>query len=145
MKKLILSGCLIINQKGELLLLYKDKHKHYETPGGKVELSECKDPRNPTLEELAKTVEREAYEELGNDIQLEPLVYFGKVDFTIPDGRKATAHKFITTIKSGEPRINEPDAFSKLDYLPIDRLEAYPISPDLKLIASKIKEGIKKK
>ena len=57
----ILSGCLIINEKNEILLLYRNDHKHYETPGGKVEPDECKKPEKPTIEELAKTPERETY------------------------------------------------------------------------------------
>ena len=60
---------------------------------------ESEQSKNPTLEELAKTAEREAYEELGSDIELEPLSYFCKIDFTIPDGGQATAHKFVTSIK----------------------------------------------
>ena len=33
---LILSGCLVVNENKELLLLYRKDHNHYETPGGKV-------------------------------------------------------------------------------------------------------------
>ena len=32
-----LSGCAIVNEQEELLLLWKKKHQHYEFPGGKVE------------------------------------------------------------------------------------------------------------
>lgn len=137
--KLILSGCLIINDKKEVLLLFKKGHKHYETPGGKVNLGECINPKNPTTGDLAKTAERELYEELGKDIKVTKLKYFGKVEFTIPDGRLATAHKFITNILSGKPRLNEPETFTKFDYLPINKLENYSISPDLKLLLPKLK------
>lgn len=138
--RIILSGCLIVNDKKELLLLYRKDHKHYETPGGKVDEKECNNPQNPSLEELAKTAEREVYEELGNGIKIKELSYFGKVEFTIPDGRIAIANKFITRIVSGTPRINEPQTFSKLDYLPIQTLEVYPISPDLRLFLPKLKK-----
>lgn len=138
---LILSGCLVLNDKKEILLLYKKSHSHYETPGGKVELSECSNPENPSIEDLTKTAERETYEELGYGIKIEKLRYFGNVEFIIPDGRRAVANKFITRIVSGNPIINEPEVFSKLDYLPITSLEKYPISPDLKLLLPKLKES----
>ena len=138
--RLVLSGCLIINNNKEILLLFREKHKHYETPGGKVSLEECSNPENPAISDLAKTAERETYEELGDNIKLQKLKYFGKVEFTIPDGRLAVANKFITKIISGEPQLKEPELFSKFDYLPINKLEKYKISPDLKLLLPKLKK-----
>ncbi len=139
---LILSGCLVVNENKELLLLYRKDHNHYETPGGKVKPEECSNPENPTIEDLAKAAERETYEELGYGIKIEKLRYFGNVEFIIPDGRRAVANKFITKIKSGKPIINEPERFSKLEYLPISSLEKYPISPDLKLLLKELKKLI---
>ena len=141
--KIILSGCLIVNEKSEILLLYRKDHKHYETPGGKIISEECSNPENPSIEDLAKTAERELYEELGDNIKVEELKYFGKVEFKIPVGRIAIANKFLTSIESGKPRINEPKIFSKLEYLPIKNLEHYPISPDLKLLLPKLKKYLK--
>ncbi len=141
--RLILSGCLIINKNNELLLLYKKNHKHYETPGGKVDIEECSNQENPTIEDLAKTAEREAYEELGNDIKLKKLKYFGNVEFIIPDGRLAIANKFLTEIIAGKPKNNEEGIFLKIEYLSIQTLERYPLSPDLKLLLPKIKDYIK--
>jgi ADP-ribose pyrophosphatase YjhB (NUDIX family) len=141
--RLILSGCLVINEKKELLLLFRDKHNHYETPGGKVEHFEYSDPANfasPSVEDLKKTAERELTEELGNDFKYEPLKYFGAVEFTIPDGRLAIANKFITKVLSGTPKIAEPTLFSKLDYLAIKELDKYPISPDLILLFERLKK-----
>jgi len=143
-KRLLLSGCLILNDNNEVLLLYKKQHKHYETPGGKVEIGELSDPKNPTIAELAKTAKRELYEEIGANVKIKELEYFGKVEFTIPDGRLAIANKFLTKIISGTPIINEPEIFERFDYLPIQRLEEYPISPDLKLLVNKLKAYIKK-
>ena len=137
---LVLAGCLIVNQRNEVLLLYRKEHAHYETPGGKVKLEECIDFTNPTLDELALAAERELYEELGNDIRVEKLVFFDKVEFDIPDGRHGIANKFLTRIISGEPRVNEPRIFSRFDYLPIGDLEKYQLSPDLKLLIQKLKE-----
>lgn len=139
MEKLILSGCLVVNKNKEILLLYKTNHKHFETPGGKIKTDECTNPKRPSIEELKKTAERETYEELGNKIKLEELNYFGKIEFTIPDGRKAIAHKFLTNIISGEPTLNEPETFNKIKWIPIKDLEKFKISPDLKLLCDKLK------
>lgn len=138
--KLILSGCLIVNDKRELLLLFRKDHKHYETPGGKINFEDCFNSENPTISDLAKTAERELHEELGDNIKVNTLKYFDKVEFNIPDGRSAIAHKFLTKIISGKPKITEPEIFTKFDYLPLDSLEKYPISPDLKLLLPKLKK-----
>ncbi|MBI2670636.1 NUDIX hydrolase [Candidatus Woesearchaeota archaeon] len=132
--RIILSGCLVLNDNNEILLLYRKDHQHYETPGGKIDLKDCSNPENPTLEELAKAAEREIYEELGNKIRIKKLEYFMAVEFKTPGGRDAIAHKFITKILSGKPIINEPYLFSRIDYLPINSLNFYPISPDLGLL-----------
>lgn len=138
--KIILAGCLIVNDKKEILLLYRTDHHHYETPGGKVRLNECENTETPSIEDLTKTAERELYEELGKDVTVKKLKYVGYVDFLIPDGRSSRANKFLTKIISGVPKINEPEIFSKLDYLPINDLEHYPISPDLKLFLPKLRK-----
>ena len=138
--KIILAGCLVISDKRELLLLFRKDHGHYETPGGKMDLQECSNPESPSISDLAKTAKRELHEELGDDIQVSDLEYFGCVEFKIPDGRLAIAHKFLTKIISGRPKINEPEIFTKFDYLPLDRLEVHPISPDLKLLLNKLKD-----
>ncbi len=137
---IILSGCLIVNSNQEILLLYHNDHHHYETPGGKIKPEECADLGKPTVEELAKAAEREAHEELGEGIKLGRLAYFGSVKFNLPDGRAAVAHKFVTRIISGTPTVNEPEQFSRIDYLPIARLEEYPISPDLRRLLPRLRE-----
>ncbi len=142
-ERLILSGCLVLNDKKEILLLFREDHCHYETPGGKVRLSECKNPENPSVDDLSKAAERELYEELGNHINVEKLKYFDKAEFTIPDGRLAVANKFLTRIISGTPKINEPERFSKLEWLPLTTLEKYPISPDLRILLPMLKELVK--
>lgn len=137
--RIVLSGCLITNDKKEVLLLFRKDHNHYETPGGKVRLKKCEKPGIVTNEDLEKTAKRELHEELGGNIKVGKLQYFGEIEFIIPDGRLAIAHKFITRIISGKPRICEPELFSKLDYLPISHLENYPISPDLKRLLPELK------
>jgi len=138
--RILLSGCLIINDKKEVLLLYRKDHHHYETPGGKVRLAECYNPNNPNIEDLAKTAERELYEELGDNIKIKKMKYFGKIAFEIPGGKLAIAHKFITSIISGNPKVNEPEICSRYNYLSIEHLQDYPLSPDLKLLLPKLRE-----
>ncbi len=141
-QKIVLSGCIILNEKRELLLLYRKKHQHYETPGGKVRVEECYDKENPSIEELKKTAERETYEELGDDIKLDDLKYFGKVEFVIPDGRKAISHKFVTRITEGLPKVNEPEIFERFDWIPSITLGERPLSPDLILFMKKINDFV---
>ena len=59
MEPIHLSGCAII-EEGKLLLLWKKKHKHYEFPGGKVNLGE-------SLEEAAR---REVREEIWCEVDI---------------------------------------------------------------------------
>ncbi len=139
MSKIILCGNLIID-KDKILLLFRDKHQHYETPGGKLDSDECVDINNPTIKEIEKAAIRELFEEVGNNIMISEPEFFGSFDFVIPDGREAVANKFIIKILSGNPRINEPEIFSKLEWLPIAKLEEFPISPDLKLFVEMLKE-----
>ena len=138
--RIILSGCLILNDKNELLLLHRKDHNHYETPGGKVDIGECLDPNNPSKSELKKTAQREVYEELGTKIVLAPLEYFGFVEFTVPDGRIAVANKFLTKIISGKPELAEPELFDRFDYLKITNLDLYTISPDLTLFLNQLRD-----
>lgn len=139
-KKVVLSGNLIVNERKEILLLFRMKHGHWETPGGKVELDEVRVWDNPKVEELKKTAQRELSEELGKEVKASVEDYFGSIEFTIPDGRKAVVHKFVTRIVGGFPVLNEPENFSKMEYLPIAKLEEYPLSPDLKILLPEIKK-----
>ena len=63
----------------------------------KTKLSDCSNPENPEVEGLRKAAVREAFEEVG-DLEFDEFKYVGTVDFTIPDGRSATKHFFMTSI-----------------------------------------------
>ncbi len=124
-----LSGCTIINEKEELLLLWKKKQQHYELPGGKVDEGE-------TLEETAK---RECKEELGVEVIIEK--YLGYENFTI-NGKELQSHKYLARIKEGqEPRINEPEKFEKLLWLPIKNYKQYALAPNVKTFCEKYLTG----
>jgi len=137
--KVIFSGSLIINDKKEILLLHRKDHNYYETPGGKLEYTDCDCENKITIKDLERCAIREIFEELGAEFMMEELSYFDNVTFSISDGRKAIAHKFITKILFGNPKINE-EKFDKLKYIPIDQLDDYNISEDLKLLLPKLQE-----
>lgn len=137
MKSIILSGNIIVNNNQEILLLFRKDHNHYETPGGKVERSDMLNGLNEDV--LKSTAKRELLEELGDQIEVKRMEYFGNVEFQIPGKNiKAIAHKFITEIE-GEAKINEPELFSKLEWIHESELESKPISPDLKKMVKQIK------
>ncbi|MGV8162022.1 MAG: NUDIX hydrolase [Candidatus Nanoarchaeia archaeon] len=139
---LILSGCLVIDNKKRVLLLYRRDHRHYETPGGKLKPEDCENIKDIGIVDLSRTAKRELHEELGAEFETDPLVYFGSVEFKTPDGRIAIANKFITQITSGTPKVNEPKIFEKFEYIKISELEKYNLSPDLKLLLPKIKKEL---
>ncbi len=143
-ERLILVSALIISPKKELLLLHKIKHAQWEPPGGKVEESDCIDPKNPTLEDFGRAVKREVFEEIGDQITLDPLKYFGSAEGKTPSGRPALFHKFVSSITSGRPFIAEPHAFDALTYIPIKELEKHHLSPDLPLFLKQLREHVKK-
>lgn len=132
--KIVLSGNIIIKDK-QILLLFRKSHQHWETPGGKVNRKESLN-EEPSLEELKLVAERELMEEVLG-IQIISMEYFGNVHFVIPDGREAIANKFLVEIE-GNPKIGEPEIFSKLEWLSLDKIKDYKISPDLKLFLDEI-------
>lgn len=138
---LILSGNLIISPDNtQIYLLYRKDHQFYETPGGKVKPEECQNYFRPTLQELEKVAKRELGEEVSGIERILSMRYFQAVRFNVPDGREATAHKFIVRVK-GELKPKE-DNFDprKSKWLPIANLEHYRLSPDLKILVPRIKE-----
>src|SRR3989344_4894242 len=119
-----LSGCAII-EEGKLLLLFKNKHKHYEFCGGKVEQGE-------SLEQAAI---REVKEETGCDIELGK--YLGYEDFTINE-KKYRSHKFLGKIKNNQkPKPNKQEGFTKIIWMPIKDYQKYPIAPNVKEFCEK--------
>ena len=124
-----LSGCVIVNDKKELLLLWRKKHQHYEFPGGKNRQGE-------TLEQTAK---RECREELGVDVIV--LKYIGYENFDI-DNRSFQSHKYLGIIKNNQiPKANEPDEFEKLFWLPMKEYQNYSCAPNVKAFCQKYIDG----
>jgi 8-oxo-dGTP pyrophosphatase MutT (NUDIX family) len=133
------SGTFIINDHSEVLVLYRRNHDRYETPGGKPNPGECKTPSRPTIGELEKIALRETTEELGKGIRLKETQYIGNVEFYRTDGKRMKVAKFFTTLASGIPKVGEPDTFSHMRYIPIDKLHKYSLAKDLRLFIPKLK------
>ncbi|MDD3175585.1 MAG: NUDIX hydrolase [Candidatus Nanoarchaeia archaeon] len=124
-----LSGCVIVNKKEEMLLLWKIKHQHYEFPGGKVENGET----------LEQTAFRECQEELGIDVTI--IKCLGCEEFTI-DGDNYKSYKYLGIIENNQtPKVNEPEKFEKLFWLPIRKYQIYSCAPNVKSFCQKYIDG----
>ena len=124
-----LSGCTIVNDDEELLLLWKKKHRHYEFPGGKVEDGES----------LEETALRECKEELGVDVRL--VKYLGYENFEI-EGYSFQSHMYLGIIEGNQiPIVNEPDKFEKLFWLPMKRYRDYSCAPNVKAFCQEYIDG----
>ena len=137
---ILLSGNLVVNNKKEIYLLYRKDHHFYETPGGKVKSEECKSLEKPSIPELEVAARRELLEEVSGIIKIVSMQYFAVAHFHVPDGREAFAHKFITKVEGNlSPREDNFDS-KKSGWIKIEKLSEYPISSDLKMLLSKIKD-----
>lgn len=107
-----LAGCVIRNEKGEILLLHRNKkgRVQWELPGGKLEENEDA--------EAAAT--REIKEELGVDARI--VSYLGCASFTENDTECAYSW-YETEIIAGEPSIREPQTFDDLKHWNMHDLE----------------------
>jgi len=130
--KIELSGCIIVNEKKEILVLFRKKHGHYELPGGKVEQGE-------TIEQAAL---RECKEETG--VNLELIRYIGHEDFEI-EGKSFRSHNFLAKIKGNEkPYVTEPHIFESVMWLSTKEYDKYNCAPNVRNLCNKInKEEIK--
>ncbi len=134
MSTLPLSALLILNNKHELLLVHRKDHDWYETAGGKVDPKDCANYPTITQEDLLRTATRELHEELGTSIVLEQPSYFGNVEFDLPDGRHAVAHKFLVKYVSGKALVQEPDLFTHARWISLVQLQTVQLSPDLGIL-----------
>lgn len=127
--KIKISGCAIINDKKELLLLFHKKHKHYQFPGGKVEPGE----------DIMQTAIRECKEEIGVDVEIIKQLYVQELHHA---GKDLISYKFLAHIKDGkEPVIQEDEIFENLFWMPIDSYMNYPCAPNVIELCQKILSG----
>jgi len=104
-KKTHLAGCVILNNKGEILLLHRNTsiRKQWETPGGKLEKGE-----NHRI-----AAKREIKEEIGTKIDI--IKKLGKKDF-IENEYLMTYTWYLAKIISGKLNIMEKDKFDEMKY-----------------------------
>lgn len=111
-------GCLILNDKNEVLLLKrsmkcKTDRGMWSRPGGTVEFGE-------TVEEAVK---REMKEEVNADVELQGFTDYTN-DIKTENGVKKhwVTFGFFGRLKSGEPNIMEPDKCDDLRWFPLGRM-----------------------
>lgn len=107
-------GAFIINEKNQLLLQKRAvpaEKDHWCIPGGRLEM----------FETLENAVIRETKEETDLDIEVEKMI--GVCDHIIKEeGVHWVATSFLCKIKSGIPKIMEPDKASDLRWFDLDKL-----------------------
>lgn len=120
MEKIILAGCVILDEEGKVLLIHRNtpKRVQWEIPGGKIE--EGEDSR--------KTAERGAEEEIGVNIEL--VKELGKKEFN-EDDFVVDYIWYLTKIISGQPKCMEKDKYDGLNYFSWEELKEMPdLSPN---------------
>lgn len=111
------TGVLIVDSKGEKTLLLKRSNNSKNTrgfwsqPGGSLDWGET--PR--------QAAEREIKEELG--VEIEIIEDFGYMTAPIPEDKQHwIVINFLAKIKSGEPKIMEPDKHDALQWFSLSNL-----------------------
>ena len=128
MDELRVAGCILLNEKGEVLLLHRntEKYNHWEIPGGKIETGES--------EEAAAI--REIQEELGVAVKIGRKLG----DATFFDGKTVRYHWFLASTNE-TPKVCEPDKFEELAYFPFDGFSELALSEGAKTFASLVDSG----
>ncbi len=126
MDKVTLAGCVIVSNN-KILLLHRISRNCYELPGGKVDEGELP----------SETAIRELEEELNCDIEI--IRKIGEKEFE-EDERVMLYTWFLAKIKEGQtPTIGEPNVHDHFKYLPINNLEDYPLSSNMKSLVQELK------
>lgn len=121
------AGCVIV-KNNSILLLHRIDKNWWEVPGGKGEQDES----------LEKTAEREAEEELGCSVGI--IRKLGKTEFNNFQF-DLDYNWFLVEITNGEERINEPEQYDELKYIPLDKFKDHTLSPSAKNLLSAIEKG----
>jgi 8-oxo-dGTP pyrophosphatase MutT (NUDIX family) len=100
-----LSGVIIPNDSGEILLLHRatPRRTQWEIPGGKIEEGE----------DASAAAAREALEELGTEVVI--IRELGSESFD-EDGHTILYTWFLGSSKTSQPTIGEPDKYDNLRY-----------------------------
>lgn len=127
-------GVMVLRSDGKFLLGRRAEASRNEVgawtfPGGKVEFME-------KVEDCAK---REAREEFGIEIRIVRLLKI--VNHFIQRERQHWVNPlFLAEIASGEPKIMEPDKFSRFGWFSVEELP-FPLALNLQDLFADIKSG----
>jgi ADP-ribose pyrophosphatase YjhB (NUDIX family) len=108
------SGCIVCNERNEILLQKRGDSNEWGFPGGAMELGE-------SLEETAK---REIFEETGLNVEVEHLIgVYSKYSGEFPNGDKAQTITHFFQCKQIDGELNA-DGIETLDlkYFPLDQI-----------------------
>ena len=139
--RVVNSGIIIINYKKSepsILLLERKDHKHWELPGGKVDL---KDKINGSkIDTLRNAALREVKEETGIYLKnkLSDMKPF-YIDFISPEGKKRRSYNFIA-FSNKYPVLEK--GFSDWEYVPLSDLKKYKLAPNVIILEKRIKRGL---
>lgn len=109
-------GAIIINDEGQLFMAKRgskvtNEAGLWEFPGGSVEYGE----------RLRDALRREIKEEFDIEIEVGPLL--DAVDHILPEeGQHWVSPTFICRVKSGEPRILEPDKCDEICWYSLEEI-----------------------
>ena len=139
--RLVNSGILVINNSKEIssmLLLKRKGHKHWEIPGGKVELEDRINRSKYTT--LKNAALREVKEEINTNFKnlLEDTKPFF-IDFTSPDNKKRRSYNFISLYNKDFKKIEK--GFSDWKYIPVNKLNKFNLAPNVKILFNFIQKG----
>ncbi len=126
-------GILIMNEERKILLLKRGKEVRNEPnkwslPGGMVEFGDT----------LEKTVQKEAKEELGVDVEI--IQQLHNFNHIIPEEKQHwVTTTYICTISKGTPQIMEPHKCDLLDWFTIQEMGDLPKTISLQHILEYLK------
>ena len=120
--QLRLAGCILVNSRGQILLLHRIKRDQWEIPGGKIdELVGGRIVRSGASAEA--TVERELAEELCVDVAI--VKKLGDREFS-EDQYIMHYTWYLGTVKGdAEPAIGEPDKYDGLRAFSLSDLQSH--------------------
>lgn len=133
-------GAAIINQDKKLFITKrgekaKNERGKWEIPGGSVEFGET----------FIQAIIREMREE--NDCEIEVVDLLGIFDHIIADEKQHwVAPTYICKIKSGEPKILEPEKCAGIGWFTIEEAQSLDLSivtkHDIELLKEKYPDGL---
>lgn len=133
-------GAAIINREGKLFITLrgkkaKNERGKWEIPGGSVEFGET----------LKETLKREVQEEYGFKIEIVELL--DVCDHIIPEEKQHwVSPTFICRIKSGTPKILEPEKCEAIEWFTLEEASKLPLSivteHDIKILKKRFPHGL---